>query len=308
MLVEKIPGLLPLFQWFVAAEEWLHFNLTKQELQGQDEMWSFLRTVRIIGEEKKSDGIDETKEEQAKRLLARVRPELARADVKQAKPKKSATALTWNNLSDQPPSDGGVANRSRWGDTAHVTSNPTFQVDENRQKVGHNDVDKLFDRDGDNGSAGGHRKRRSGGGLNVSWGFLRKVKNGMVDTSDEMKGGRNQLVKKVRPALEHAHMKDAERDSDKLHLDDGVAREHNEVVGDAFTSLYANPLGNRVSIDRAFLNELCDDDDKDGGRTEGLSDASIFGKLLIAADPCDDGDEDTERTKGLRDLANIIEL
>jgi hypothetical protein len=55
-------------------------------------------------------------------------------------------------------------------------------------------------------------------------------------------------------------------------------------VGDAFTSLYANPLGNRVSIDRAFLNELCDDDDKDGGRTEGLSDASIFGKLLIAAE------------------------
>ena len=74
VLVEKIPGLLPLFQWFVEAEEWLHFNFTKKELQGQDEMWGFLRTVRIVGEEEKSDGINETKGEKAKRLLARVRP------------------------------------------------------------------------------------------------------------------------------------------------------------------------------------------------------------------------------------------
>jgi len=73
VLVEKIPGLLPLFQWFVEAEEWLHFNFTKKELQGQDDMWGFLRTVRIVGEEEKSDGIDETKGEKAKRILARLR-------------------------------------------------------------------------------------------------------------------------------------------------------------------------------------------------------------------------------------------
>jgi len=77
LLVKKFPGLRSLFEWFVAAEVWLHFNITKEELKGQGDTWGFMRKVRHIGEVKDtSDGVGETSGEKVQRLFARVRPAL----------------------------------------------------------------------------------------------------------------------------------------------------------------------------------------------------------------------------------------
>ena len=136
VLVEKIPGLLPLFQWFVKSEEWLHFNLTKQELQGQDEMWGFLRKVRIVGEVAASDGINETKGEKAKRLLGRMRR------------KKRDSHFDSQVPSDPMSGEGGLCSAPAWGDAFlverrmthhHVVLNPLGNFLNEREGTGYDD-------------------------------------------------------------------------------------------------------------------------------------------------------------------------
>ena len=136
VLVEKIPGLLPLFQWFVKSEEWLHFNLTKQELQGQDEMWGFLRKVRIVGEVAASDGINETKGEKAKRLLGRMRR------------KKRDSHFDSQVPSDPMSGEGGLCSAPAWGDAFlaerrmthhHVVLNPLGNFLNEREGTGDDD-------------------------------------------------------------------------------------------------------------------------------------------------------------------------